>query len=57
MQEGIEKGIQKGIQEGFQEGMKAIVKKMIGKGNSNDEIMELTNLTVEEIQALRQEED
>ena len=61
MQEGIEKGIQKGMQEGMQkgiqEGIKAIVKKMIGKGNSDDEIMELTNLTVEEIQALRQEVD
>jgi len=56
-QKGMQEGMEKGIQKGIQEGMKAIVKKMIGKGNSNDEIIELTNLTVEEIQALRQEED
>ena len=56
-QKGMQEGMEKGIQKGIQEGMKAIVKKMIGKGNSNDEIMELTNLTVEEIQALRQAED
>lgn len=56
-QKGMQEGMEKGIQEGIQEGIKAIVKKMILKGNSNEEIMELTNLTVEEIQTLRQEED
>lgn len=59
MQEGIEKGIQKGIEEGIQkgiqEGMREIAKKMIAKGNSNEEIVELTNLTIEEIQVFRQE--
>ncbi|MEK5333100.1 Rpn family recombination-promoting nuclease/putative transposase [Lysinibacillus sp. FSL W8-0992] len=48
-------GIEKGMQEGIQEGIKAIARKMIGKGNSNEEIMELTSLTFEEIQVLRQD--
>ncbi len=47
--------MQKGIQEGIQEGIKAIARKMIVKGNSNEEIMELTSLTFEEIQVLRQD--
>lgn len=55
MQEGIEKGIEEGMQKGIQEGMRVIAKKMIAKGNSNEEIVELTNLTIEEIQELRQE--
>ena len=58
-QAGIEKGIQKGmyegIQKGKQEGMREIAKKMIAKGNRNEEIVELTNLTIQEIQVLRQE--
>ncbi|MFJ7661724.1 Rpn family recombination-promoting nuclease/putative transposase [Lysinibacillus sp. NPDC097162] len=48
-------GIEKGMQEGIQEGIKAIARKMIVKGNSNEEIMELTSLTFEEIQVLRQD--
>jgi len=54
-QVGIEKGIQEGMQKGIQEGIKVIARKMIGKGNSNEEIMELTSLTFEEIQVLRQD--
>ena len=46
-QEGIEKGIKKGIE--------GIAKKMIIKGNSDKEIMELTNLSLAEVQALRQD--
>ncbi len=48
-------GIEKGIQKGIQEGIKAIARKMIAKGNTNEEIMALTSLTVEEIQLLRQD--
>ncbi|OEC01239.1 hypothetical protein GY31_13075 [Lysinibacillus sphaericus] len=54
-QRGIQEGMQKGIQKGIQEGMREIAKKMIAKGNSNEEIVELTNLTIQEIQVLRQE--
>jgi len=39
------------------EGIKAIGRKMIDKGNSNDEIMELSNLTLEDIQLLRRENE
>jgi len=35
------------IQKGMQEGMREIAKKMIAKGNSNEEIVELTNLTMQ----------
>ncbi|UED82145.1 Rpn family recombination-promoting nuclease/putative transposase [Lysinibacillus sp. CD3-6] len=55
IEKGIQEGMQKGIQEGIQEGIKAIARKMIVKGNSNEEIMELTSLTFEEIQVLRQD--
>jgi len=54
-QVGIEKGIQQGMKKGKQEGMREIAKKMIAKGNSNEEIVELTNLTIQEIKVLRQE--
>ncbi|MFJ5763890.1 hypothetical protein ACIP9C_00920 [Lysinibacillus sp. NPDC093210] len=43
------------MQEGIQEGIKTIARKMIVKGNSNKEIMELTSLAFEEIQSLRQD--
>lgn len=55
IEKGIQEGMQKGILEGIQEGIKAIARKMIVKGNSNEEIMELTSLTFEEIQVLRQD--
>ena len=55
IQQGIQQGMQHGIQKGKQEGMREIAKKMIAKGNRNEEIVELTNLTIQEIQVLRQE--
>ncbi|MFJ5789782.1 Rpn family recombination-promoting nuclease/putative transposase [Lysinibacillus sp. NPDC093197] len=55
IEKGMQEGIQEGMQKGIQEGIKAIARKMIVKGNSNEEIMELTSLTFEEIQVLRQD--
>lgn len=46
-QEGIEKGIEKGI--------KAVAKNMIASGYDNEQIMQLTSLTVEEVLQLRTE--
>ena len=53
IEEGIEKGIKKGIEEGIEEGVKKVAKKMIAKGKSNEEIMDDTDLTVEQIELLR----
>ncbi|POZ56702.1 hypothetical protein LYSIN_01485 [Lysinibacillus sphaericus] len=50
-QEGMEKGIEKGMKQGIE----GIARKMIIKGNSNEEIIELTNLSLKEVQSLRQE--
>jgi len=46
---------QEGIEKGIKQGIEGIAKKMISKGNSNEEIMELTNLKLEEVQSIRQE--
>ena len=46
---------QEGIEKGIKQGIEGIAKKMIIKGNSDKEIMELTNLSLAEIQALRQD--
>ncbi len=54
-QEGMEKGIEKGMKKGMKQGIEGIARKMIRKGNSNEEIIELTNLSLEEVQSLRQE--
>ena len=44
---------QNGIEEGAKEKQIEIAKKMIKKGMSIDEIMELTNLSEEEIEKLK----
>ncbi|QPQ36014.1 hypothetical protein [Lysinibacillus sp. JNUCC-52] len=46
---------QEGIEKGIKQGIEGIAKKMILKGNSDREIIDLTNLSFEELQALRQE--
>ena len=48
-QKGIEKGIEKGIGEGIGKGKLDIAKNMVEKGFSMDEIVEITGLTVDEI--------
>ena len=54
--EGIEKGIEKGIEEGVEKGKKEnsvqIAKVLYKKGMSSDEIIDITNLTHEEIQSI-----
>lgn len=56
---GIEEGKTMGIEEGktlgIEESMKEIAKKMLAKGHSDEEIMELTDLSFEKIQCLREE--
>ena len=45
----------KGSEKGIEKGIKQIAKKMIGKGKSNEEIMEFTDLSVAEIDRIRHE--
>ena len=43
----------KGKKEGIAEGIEKVAKNMIAKGKSNEEISDVTELTLEEIEALR----
>lgn len=43
----------KGKKEGREEGIKQVVQNMIAKGKSNEDIMDATNLTLEEVVAYR----
>lgn len=51
--EGIEKGIEKGIKKGEKNTSIEIAKRMLLKGMSTEDIIELTKLTREEIQELK----
>ena len=53
MQEGIEIGEKKGREEGKQEERLEIARKMLGKGKSIEEIKEITGLTEEEIERIK----
>ena len=61
--QGIQKGIQKGIEQGIKQGIKQgekkksieIAKKGILKGLDNETIMDLTELSIEEIELIRKE--
>lgn len=52
-QKGIEQGIEQGLERGIEQGIRKVVMKMIAKGKSNQEIMEVTDLTEQEIEELR----
>jgi predicted transposase/invertase (TIGR01784 family) len=64
-QKGLEQGLQKGLQEGLQKGEQLglqkkqieIAKKAINKGLDNQTISELTDLTSEQIERLRKEQE
>ena len=53
LEEGREKGREEGLVEGREEGMKKVAKKMISRGDSNEAIMDMTDLTLEEVESLR----
>ena len=48
-----QEGIDLGIDLGIERGIKQVAKKMIAKGKSNEEIIDATDLTLEEVEALR----
>ena len=58
-EEGIEEGRIEGRAEGIEEGSKQkayeIAKKMLKKGNSIEDICDITGLSIEEIEKLRKE--
>ncbi len=54
-QRGIHKGLQLGREEGREESLRIIANKLLAKGASLEEINELTGLTIETIQQLRQQ--
>lgn len=44
---------EEGIEEGIEQGVKKVAQNMIAKGKSNEEIMDVTDLSLEEMKALR----
>ena len=49
IQEGTQKGIQVGRQEGRQEGVGELIRKMLGKGKTPEEVSELTEVSLQEV--------
>ena len=54
-EEGIEEGRIEGIEEGSLQKAYEIAKKMLKKGNSIEDICDITGLSIEEIEKLRKE--
>ena len=52
-QEGIQEGIQQGFEQGFEKKGEQIAKKMLAKGFEIDTICDLTDLTPDELEQLR----
>ena len=56
MEQGLKQGLEQGLQQGLQQGEKQkaleVAKKLKAKGFSTDEILELTNLSKEEIESM-----
>ena len=46
--------IEQGIEKGIEQGLKEIAVNMISKGYSDEQIVEITNLSIKRIQILRQ---
>ena len=53
IEQGIEQGLEKGIEQGIEQGLVKTARNMIEKGYSDQQISEITNLTVKRIQSLR----
>ena len=44
---------EKSLEEGFEQGIEKVARKMLAKGKSNEEIIDATDLTIKEVEALR----
>lgn len=51
----LKEGIAEGKKQGIEEAIKNVAKKMIAKGKSNEDIIDATDLTLPEVEALREE--
>ena len=53
MEQGMEQGIQKGMLQGLEQSTKSIALKLLQKGESTENIADLTGLSIVEIESLR----
>jgi predicted transposase/invertase (TIGR01784 family) len=52
LEKGLEQGIEQGLEKGIEKGIKEIALKIIKKGKSIDEVMDLTDLSRESVEEL-----
>ncbi|MDG5789893.1 transposase [Evansella sp. AB-P1] len=57
IEKGIEQGIEKGIEQGIEKGLGQVAKRMLSKGKKVDEIIDLTGLSISDVERLRAEMD
>ncbi|WP_041304127.1 RpnC/YadD family protein [Kyrpidia tusciae] len=55
LQKGLQEGLQKGLQQGRQEGKRELVEQMLRRGVSVTDIVKLTGMPEEEVEAIRRE--
>lgn len=55
IQKGIEQGIKQGLEQGKEATLKQLILKMIANGSDNEAIQALTEVSIEEIEALREQ--
>lgn len=53
MELGMQRGVEQGIEQGLQKGKVEIARRMLSKGSSDEDIAEMTGLTVDEVKSLR----
>jgi predicted transposase/invertase (TIGR01784 family) len=56
IEQGLEQGIEQGIEQGLEQGLMNTALNMISKGYSDEQIAEITHLSISRIQALREEQ-
>ncbi len=54
LQKGLEEGLQKGLEKGMEKGLEKTAVKLIEKGMGNDFIHDVTGLSLEQIESLRE---
>ena len=57
VEEGLEKGLEKGRQEGLQEARLTLAKRLLERGVPPEEIVEVTELSVETVESLADDSD
>ena len=54
MEKGIKEGMEKGVEEGMEKGIEEVARKMLQEEIDKEIIAEVTNLTLEEIEKIKQ---